>query len=173
MIGTHYDYHPKLLQEAEDLAFMCLLKDETQARLAYVTKCILMNIEQVRMVHGAHLFEFVWMIAYCGVNDGIEIHKNHMEKYKELTTYKTEFTDKKVLQQPRFCSPVDTYEPTSIPNNNITKLLKIPKGFIRKNTKTQGFSIIANRLTRLNCGKTTPFKVAPTAKEETAATEIN
>ena len=38
--------------------------DLSVIKLAYVTKCILMTIEQVWMVRSAHLFEFVWMIAY-------------------------------------------------------------------------------------------------------------
>ena len=34
--------------------------------LDFVTKCFIMNIEQVRMVRSAHLLEFVRMLAYCG-----------------------------------------------------------------------------------------------------------
>ena len=45
---------------------LCHQYDLSVIGLACVTKCFLMNLEQVRLVRSARLLEFVWMLAYCG-----------------------------------------------------------------------------------------------------------
>ncbi|KAL4569365.1 hypothetical protein LXL04_025001 [Taraxacum kok-saghyz] len=75
----HWIY--KKVELDEELGLHTSISDEENKmcnRIDFVTKCFLMNIEQVWMVRSARLLEFVRMLAYCG-GSGVGI-------LKQLTT---------------------------------------------------------------------------------------